>query len=549
MKIIAVCHADFDCTPLGTPARLEADLHGTAVLRRTLMRVRTARRVASVHLLVPASQRQRAEAAVAGLDVQVETHEADAVPWQSYVASARKWSLDAWRGGLGSTSVFDETLHPWLLGSLAQRESADGVVDVPAGAALLDCDLLDAMIAHYEQVHEQVRMTFTQAPPGLATAIYAPGLLNDLGEANHWPGRMMAYQPAKPARDMIMLPCFYPPPFEVRTAVGRCIADTHSAVERMASILQAAGNAASNGRSPDASAVARWLTASAVQRVGELPSEVEIELTTEDPLPDSTLRPRGLAIERHGAMPQAVFDAIIDELATRDDARVVLGGFGDPLLADNFARCLRKCRDAGIFGLAVRTPAVHLSDEAFDALLDARVDVVNVLLDAATPETYRRVHLADCFERVTANIDRLLAAHADRQQPQPLVVCEMTKTADTLAEMEAFFDHWVARTGSAIVVGPSTYGGQWPNRAVMDMTPPLRSACRRVFARTMILADGRMTLCDQDFRGRHAVGTVTESSVSDLWRSPSLNDIRHAHRSSDWTACTLCPPCLQWHQP
>ncbi len=549
MKIIAVCHADFDCSPFGTPARLEADLEGIAVLRRTLMCARAARRVASVHVLVPAPQRQRAESAAAGLDVQVETHEADPVPWQSYVASARKWSLDAWRGGLGSTSVFDETLHPWLLGALAQRESADGVVDVPAGASLLDCDLLDAMIAHYEQVHKQVRMTFTQAPPGLASAIYAPELLKDLTEANHWPGRMMAYQPAKPARDMIMLPCFYPPPFEVRTAVGRCIADTHSAVERMASIIQAAGNSASNDRTPDASAVARWLTASSVPRVGELPCEVEIELTTEDPLPDTTLRPRGRAINRHGSMPQPVFDTIIDELSARDDVRIVLGGFGDPLLADNFAQCLRKCRDAGIFGLAVRTPAVHLSDEAFDALLDARVDVVNVLLDAATPETYGRVHQADCFERVTANIDRLLAAHADRRQPQPLVVCEMTKTADTLAEMETFFDHWIERTGSAVLAGPGTYGGQWPNLAVMDMTPPLRSACRRLFARTMILADGSVTLCDQDFRGCHAVGKVTGSSVSDLWRSAALNDIRNAHLAGDWAACALCSPCRQWHQP
>jgi len=549
MKIIAACLVDFDRGPLGTRARLEEDLHGAAVLRRTLMRLRAARQVASVHVLAPAAQKQRAEAAVAGLDVQVETHEAEPVPWQAYVASARKWSLDAWRGGLGGTSVFDESLHPWLLAALGRREKADGVVDVPAGAALLDGQMLDAMIAHYEQVHEQVRMTFTQAPPGLAAAIYAPALLADLAEANHWPGRMMAYQPAKPARDMIMLPCFWPPGLEVRTAAGRCIADTRTAVERIASILRDVGNGASADRSPDAATVARWLTEVAAERVGALPSEVEIELTTDDPLPDSVLRPRGGAVGPRGPMPDDVFDAVIEELADRDDARVVLGGFGDPLLADNFARCLQKCRLAGVFALAVRTPLVHLDDAALDALLDARVDVLNVLLDAATPDTYRRVHKADHFERVTANIDRVLAAHAARRQPQPLVVCEMTKTAETLADMEAFFYHWVTRTGSAAVAGPSTYGGRWPDLAVMDMTPPLRSACRRIFARAMILADGRMTVCDQDFRGDHAVGTVAGSTVSEVWRGSALTALRHAHGVGDWAGCALCPPCRQWHRP
>jgi len=345
MKVIAACLVDFEHGPLGTRARLEDDLCGETILRRTLKQLLSARRIASVHVLVHASQKQRAEAAVAGLAVQVETHNADPVPWRAYVASARKWTLDAWRGGLAGTTVFDESAHPWLLEALARREQADGVADIPPAAVLLDPHLLDAMIEHYEQVHDQVRMTFTQAPPGLAVAIYAPSLLADLAKANHWPGRMMAYNPAQPARDMIMLPCFYPPAPEVRQAVGRCIADTTSALERLGAILRTTQDIPA----PDAVTVCRRLADEQSANSPALPDEVEIELTTEDPLPDTRLRPRGRAVDRRGPMDDTVFDALIDELAGRDDARIVLGGFGDPLMAPNFTRCLHKCRSAGIF--------------------------------------------------------------------------------------------------------------------------------------------------------------------------------------------------------
>jgi hypothetical protein len=47
------------------------------------------------------------------------------------IASSRKWSLDSWRGGLGGSTVFDESLHPWLLDALARRALANRRESVP----------------------------------------------------------------------------------------------------------------------------------------------------------------------------------------------------------------------------------------------------------------------------------------------------------------------------------------------------------------------------------------------------------------------------------
>ncbi len=549
MKVIAAVSADFERSVLGTPARLHENLRGETVLRRTLKRVLAAGRVAGVHLVVPAAQGARAAEAAGGLAVRIETHDAAPVPWGAYVCSARKWALDGWRGGLSGASIFDESLHPWVLEGLARREQADGIVDVPAAACLLDPVLLDAMIEHYEGVHQEVRMTFTQSAPGLSAAIYAPSLLADLVRAVQPIGRTMVYNPADPRRDMIMLPCFYSPPSEVRRAFGRCLADTGAGLRRVAAILDQVASSTGEADGPDALSVSRWLLAHRLHEPADLPAEVEIELTTDDPLANTTLRPRGSAIEQRGPMDEGLFARLVGELAGRDDLRVVLGGFGDPLMHPQWPRLVRLCREAGVFAVAVRTPAVHLDEAAVADLIDARVDVLNVLLDAFTAETYRRVHQADHFERVLANVERLIEAHQQRGQAQPLVVCEMIKTAATMDELEPFYDHWVRKVGTAVVVGPSDYAGQWADLAVMNMASPNRTPCERLHSRATVLADGRVLLCDQDFTGRHAVGSLTESSLSALWTEPGMSAARQAHGAGRYDALPLCPSCREWHRP
>lgn len=550
MKVIAVIEADFNEGALGTRSRLAEDLAGEPVLRRTLRRALEAEGVSQVHLAVRAEHTAQARSAAEGLEVQVETHEADPVPWRGLIASGRKWSLDAWRGGLGGTTVLDESMHPWVLNALAERERPDAIVSIPPGAALLDPNLLSRMIQHFDTVRREVRMTFTQSAPGLSASIYLPELLSDLAEAGQPFCRLMAYNPSEPKRDMVMQSCFYSVPAEIANTVGRCIVDTQRSLDRVTAILQSNGANSADRRAqpPDAAAVSSWLRQHRYD-ASPLPAEVEIELTTEPSLPDSTLRPRGEAVGRRGPMETATFERLIQELSARDDVRVVLGGFGDPLLHPEFPAFVRLCRSAGIFGLALRTPAVHLEEPAVRALIEAKVDVLNVLLDANRAETYRRVHHADHYDRVIANIERVLQMLVQVGQPQPLVICEMTKTHATMDELEPFYDHWTSKTGSAVIVGPSTYGGQWPDLAVMRMAPPARFACQRIFDRATVLADGKVTVCDQDFHGSHAIGSIADTSLSSLWTGPAMETVRRSHLSGGYDGMPLCPTCEEWHRP
>ena len=73
--------------------------------------------------------------------------------------------------------------------------------------------------------------------------------------------------------------------------------------------------------------------------------------------------------------------------------------------------------------------------------------------------------------------------------------------------------------------------------------------CRRLDNRAMILADGRMPLCDQDFKGTTAVGNVLETPLADLWQSKAMQKARAAHRSDSLSSLPMCGTCSKWHRP
>lgn len=547
MKTIAVICADFERSFLGLPSRLQEELCGETVIRRTIMQLRKTPRLASIHLLVDVSQEATARSAVGDLDVSVETHQAGPPPWSRYVASGRKWSLDAWRGGLAGTMVYDETIHPWLLEALARRESADAVIDVPATAPLLDPVLLGELVSYYEKIRDDVRLGLVQAAPGLSAAIYHPVFLAGLAEAAQPPGRVLAYHPEDPRHDAIHQPCWFAADATIAHAWGRCIADTGTAIARLHRAYR--DLAGSNGETPDALTVSRWLLDHRTEGLGSLPQEVEIEITTDDPLADSPLRPRGTALGRRGVMDFEQYRRTIDELAACDDRLVVLGGFGDPLCHPQWPQFVQYARNRGILGIALRTTGVNLDAAAIDAMIACELDVLNVLVDAATPETYRKLHHSDNFERVVANIEQLCCVQQQRQAPRPLIVCEMIKTPESMDDVEPFYDRWMRQTGSAVIAGPSHYAGQWPDRAVVRMSPPSRSACVRLAKRAIILADGRMTLCDQDFRGQHAIGSPAENGLAAIWHGPALAEIRQKHADGAYHDLSLCHGCDEWHRP
>ncbi len=547
MKAVIAIFADFEQTFWGTRSRLRESLAGAPLIQHTLRRAAQIDYAAPRVLVVQPRDAPLAQASIdeAGLRERIRMLPIDdgrrARP--GLLRAARKWNLDSWRGGPLCTTWFDEFIEPTLVARLLSQTQAQAALCLCAAQPLLDAPLAGAMLAHQERNHAEAALTFTQAPPGLAGIVLTDEQAAELVAHNVPVGILLGYRPELPRPDPITrVECLRIPSGVAQTR-ARFVADTQAACMRIADWLTRAGGQAS------AADLCADVARGGDGRALRLPVEIELELTTEDPLPESTLRPRGSRVPRRNLSDLAALERIAREYAQLDDRLLLLGGHGDPLLHPQFADACAQIKQSGVFGLAVSSTLVELSEAALEALLSG-VDLLEVRLDATTRGAYERLHRRDAFEQVLANIERIQQARLQRACPQPIVIPSLTRCHATLDQLEAFYDHWIQITGAALLQTYNRYGGLMPTDPISPAHPPLRSGCRRLANRMMLLADGATTLCAEDVRGVHPIGDWRVSTLAALWNGPARQSLRALHAAHQFAALPqLCQACEEWFRP
>lgn len=545
MKRVIAVFADFAETFLGGRSQLRSEVGGAPLLSHTLRRAARLRDAVDAIVLVvsPRDAALAADFVRAGDhgDVAVAPIDTGERPRRRLIRAGRIWGLESWRGTPLGTTYFDEFVHPPAVAAVLLHARADAVLCVDGHQPLLDAEIARQMLAQHAEQPDEARFVFTQAPPGLAGVLLDRQVCAELCE-QQWPlGLILSYRPELPRTDPITRPTCCRIDAAVARTAARLTGDTIRSREILAGIFDALG--AETAASP----VCEYLRAGQVSRSGTLPVELELELTTRDPLPDTTLRLRGQRVPSRENSEIGNLARILRELGTYDDRLVMLAGHGDPLMHPAFGEVCRAVRAAGILGLCVVTPLVELPDAALHALFDAPVDLVEIAIDAHTAETYRAVHGRDAFTAVLSNIERIDAERRRRQSPQPILVPSLTRCAKTAGDLESFFDDWIRRTGTAVIRGYDDMQGRLAPDSLLSLAPPNRTPCRQLASRLVLLGDGRATACSRDPHGELAVGEWANSPLSEIWQGRELQHLRDRHAAGRWGEIPACGGCRSWN--
>ena len=226
-----------------------------------------------------------------------------------------------------------------------------------------------------------------------------------------------------------------------------------------------------------------------------------------------------------------MFRRIVEPLADAGDTVLFLDGAGDPLLHPRFDDFIEIAMDAGVRVVSIRTDLAGDS-RVVDRLLDTRVGVVEVDLDAETANTYRLMHGSDRFEEVIGNLERLIAGRRrfDGGTPAtlpielafalPWIVPRFERRAENIDELPEFFERWRRRLGVAVIDGPV----RWPIATDSKLDPlsptwpPPRHDEMVNSVRMTVLADGSVPIAETDLAGLTSVGRVGERSLQELWQ-------------------------------
>ncbi|MBN1844682.1 MAG: SPASM domain-containing protein [Sedimentisphaerales bacterium] len=547
-KNVAVLYACPAGGVLGLRSRIAETIAGRPILRRTVERLQRAQRLSEIIVFCPAQDGDRIQVLLAG--TRAHLIGLNQPPPVSRHVRRRKWSLHSWRGGIREATVFDE--QPWTteMIELLRRREVFTVVAVPAEAILVDPDLIDGLIDHHHEQGAAMRFTFSQAAPGLAGCAYRLDLLHELNQAQMGVGDLLMYDPESPHADYIMQECNYRVPRDLCVTGRRYIADTQRSFELLER-LAAAGNGQLEG-DPAERLMARLSEIPEI--IDPLPRELEIEICTAPsnriigyPHRGDNGHPNHPARLARPDMPLSLFEKIVGDCGAYDDLCLTIGGFGEPLSRPDLPQVIELAKQAGIWAIHIETDGLGLEGRLAEALCESAADVISVYLDADSRQTYQSVKGADQFEQVTANIESYLEMAQARKGPAPLLIPHLVKSRQTIDEMEAFYDRWLRRGGAAVIEGYNDFAGQIEDRAVMDMCPPQRFACRRLDRTLTILSDGSAVICGQDFRGDRPIGHAGQTSINQLWQT-QLKELRQAQRQGRFDANPLCARCKEWHR-
>lgn len=233
-------------------------------------------------------------------------------------------------------------------------------------------------------------------------------------------------------------------------------------------------------------------------------------------------------------------------------------------------------------------------------------------INATTPDAYRAFHGTDDLDRVRRAVKELLLMKRERGLRKPVVAVQIVKSKATDAQVEAYWQEWnfaekferlrlpdydfTAEQGQlrqqtmaiereedsaearerrlaaaqaayqarywdafyrhaelplehVVIQRCNDYAGQLPDTRVVDYTPLQRFACRQATFGLMVLADGTVTPCQQDFNGAMAVGSLRGRDLLSLWNDPKFVALRRAQQAGRYDSTPLCAACRDWFIP
>ena len=390
MSVVALLVTDLHAGRLGHRRDLGERLAGRSVLAHTVARAASIDAVKRVILVHPPGQDPLAVLGGERFGKPVTAFAHPEVAGDGFtprMQAARRWSLSAWRGGLGGATAWDELLPAAPLAAAMDDGKADAAVLVGADWCGFDAAYADAQLALHLPAPEAMKLAFTQAPPGLGAMVTSRAVLRDLARNHATFGQALAYNPRRPSIDPIGREVNHPIPAAVRDTARRFIFDDPDGRDRLALIAHRLG---SDFAAADASLLTETCRTLERERPSDvfhtLPPELVIELTPRRGVTGPITPQHHLAIDR----PDMDRGLMLGLAAQCGGLAVTLGGLGDAALHPAYTEAIGALHAAGAAAICVETDLLGAPD-TLAPLVELPVDVVSVRINADTAATYERV--------------------------------------------------------------------------------------------------------------------------------------------------------------
>ena len=232
-----------------------------------------------------------------------------------------------------------------------------------------------------------------------------------------------------------------------------------------------------------------------------------------------------------------LYKKIIDEVEGKVEA-ITLASRGEPTLNKDFKKMLNYSNKK-FLALKINTNASMLDENMIHAILSTDIQSIIFSVDAADKETYEKIRVNGKFDKIMKNLKLFAQIRKDHYSKSKHIVkmsgVKISKN-QSMKSMERQFKEL------ADVIAFVNYS---PWESAYDNEPnDLKHACKELWTRMFVWADGKVNPCDYDYKSVLSKWNAKDTSISDIWNSREYNDLRQKHLNKKRNTIEPCVRCL-----
>jgi len=270
--------------------------------------------------------------------------------------------------------------------------------------------------------------------------------------------------------------------------------------------------------------VRRLLLATGRDRAPRLPEIVQIEATNICNA-KCVFCPRDEMHRRQGIMSLELFKKIVDECAELGITHVRMHNYGEAFVDRKLVEKVRYAKLKGIQEVGMISNGSLITEPVAKGMIEAGLDAINISVDASGKEVFEATRVGLKYDKVIANIERLLRLRGESGKRRPKLILSFVRQNNS-ADEQAFIEHWRTIADKIHITDLHNWAG------TLNTESDVNYPCYRPWLTFTVLWDGRVSLCCADFDGKTILGNLNTHTIAEIWNAEPYRRVRREHLES-----------------
>jgi len=245
----------------------------------------------------------------------------------------------------------------------------------------------------------------------------------------------------------------------------------------------------------------------------------------------------------HGIMDQKAYQKSIDEVVALGAQKIVLTGFGEPMLDKRLELKISYAKSKGLSTYIISNGSV-LNSKRAKSILEAGLDEIRVSFYGMRPETYNAVMQGLDFDRTMSGMLEFLRLR-NEMKASTRVQISYLELDENKSDTGLFREFWEPKVDAIEIWRPHNFGDGRDYR-LREETVEVKTTCGRPENGPLqIQWNGEVIPCCYDYNNQIILGNAFETSVLDILNGPKYRLLRYAHRMKEFNLFPYCDQCDQ----